>query len=548
MKKHHLICAPRTATIVLSMAFLIMAMTVRGKASTYYLDATSGNDANNGLSPQTAWRTLARINVSRFNPGDSVLLKRGEMWRERLDVPSSGAPGNPITFSAYGVGNNPIINGAMLLTSWNQADGNVWSAVVDPRPVFVEEVNIVVFDQVYGARQASRADLTGEREWFYDLSTQRLYIFSSANPAAKYQNPGLEVAIQFGAFYLNNQDYITLNGLTLIYSNNNAVKTHDDDSDHIVIENCFITESAGTGISAPTGSDDWTVRNNTVTYCGRELDRDGLYVNEGCNAWKIHDNVFAFNGGDDIALEGGSGHRIFRNQLGPSRSVSMGVAIEGGSDYEVYENDISGHDVAGIVVKAAHCKIFRNRIHDNSQDGILINGQAADDGLEIYYNAIWGHSNRGFSGISLWLGGSHAKISNNVIFGNDIGLGQHQGQQNVEIINNLITRNANLGLYRYSGTQHVSHNNCYGNGVNYSGMRDPTGSEGNLSAEPWFVDETKHDFRLQPRSPGIDAGVALGFTEDCDGNLVPQGQQVDIGAFEYQSLSPPQDVKVIIEP
>ncbi|NUO79284.1 hypothetical protein HUU05_04340, partial [candidate division KSB1 bacterium] len=125
---------------------------------------------------------------------------------------------------------------------------------------------------------------------------------------------------------------------------------------------------------------------------------------------------------------------------------------------------------------------------------------------------------------------------------------QHQGQQNVEIINNLITRNANLGLYRYSGTQHVSHNNCYGNGVNYSGMRDPTGSEGNLSAEPWFVDETKHDFRLQPRSPGIDAGVALGFTEDCDGNLVPQGQQVDIGAFEYQSLSPPQDVKVIIEP
>ncbi len=543
MKEHARLRLPLRGLI-----FLALSMINAGRASNYYVDAAAGNDANNGVSPQTAWRTLAKVNASRFNPGDSVLLKRGERWRERLDVPSSGAPGSPITFSAYGAGENPIINGAILLTNWSRASGNVWSAVVDPPPVFVEEVHIVVFDQVYGKRKPSRADLTNERDWHYDISNQRLDIFSTSNPATKYQNPGIEVSIQFGAFYLNNQDYITLNGLTLIYSNNNAVKTHDDDSDHIVVENCFITKSAGAGISSPSGSDDWTVRNNTVTYCGEELDRDGLYVNEGCNAWKIYDNVFAFNGGDDLALEGGTGHRIFRNKLGPSRSISMGLALEGGSDYEVYENEITGHDVAGIAVKAAQCKIFRNRIYDNSQDGILINSQAADAGLEIYYNAIWGHVNRGFSGISLWLGGSNAKISNNVLFGNDLGLGQHQGQQNVEIVNNIIASNVKLGLYRYSGTQRVSHNDCYGNGVNYSGLPDPRGSEGNISAELLFMDEARRDFRLQARSPCIDAGLSIGLVNDLEGEAVPQGQQVDIGAFEYKSISPPQDVRVIIKP
>jgi len=36
---------------------------------TYYVDATNGNDANNGLSEVTPWKTIAKVNASRFNPG-----------------------------------------------------------------------------------------------------------------------------------------------------------------------------------------------------------------------------------------------------------------------------------------------------------------------------------------------------------------------------------------------------------------------------------------------------------------------------------------------
>jgi hypothetical protein len=38
-------------------------------SANYYVDATNGNDANSGLSLSTPWKTIAKVNASRFNPG-----------------------------------------------------------------------------------------------------------------------------------------------------------------------------------------------------------------------------------------------------------------------------------------------------------------------------------------------------------------------------------------------------------------------------------------------------------------------------------------------
>lgn len=47
----------------------------------YYVDQTLGNDANSGtiLSP---WKTLAKAKTAVLSPGDALLLKCGETWRE----------------------------------------------------------------------------------------------------------------------------------------------------------------------------------------------------------------------------------------------------------------------------------------------------------------------------------------------------------------------------------------------------------------------------------------------------------------------------------
>jgi len=145
----------------------------------------------------------------------------------------------------------------------------------------------------------------------------------------------------------------------------------------------------------------------------------------------------------------------------------------------------------------------------------------------------------------MWIGGSNAKICNNVLFGNDLGLAQHQGQQNVLIANNLIVSNTRLGFHCGAGTQRLLHNDCHANGANYSGVPDPTGKDGNLSTPPLFRDQALFDFRLLPESPCRDAGMNVGYAEDFAGNALPQGAAIDLGAYEYKFISPPQNVRII---
>jgi len=96
--------------------------TETGLGVTYYVDYTAGNDGFSGLTPDLAWKTIAKVNAASLSPGDSVLFKRGETWREQLTVPSSGSAGSPITFGAYGTGDDPKIYGSTQVSGWDQDD------------------------------------------------------------------------------------------------------------------------------------------------------------------------------------------------------------------------------------------------------------------------------------------------------------------------------------------------------------------------------------------------------------------------------------------
>jgi parallel beta-helix repeat protein len=93
--------------------------------TTYYVDSVGGLDSNSGTDSGYPWQTVAKVNASSFNPGDSVLFKRGDVWREELTVSSSGTAGNLITFGAYGSGAMPIINGTNIVTRWSQSTSGV---------------------------------------------------------------------------------------------------------------------------------------------------------------------------------------------------------------------------------------------------------------------------------------------------------------------------------------------------------------------------------------------------------------------------------------
>jgi len=87
-------------------ATFILAAASEG-AATYYVSA-SGKDANDGLSPRSAWQTLDRVNSAALKPGDCVLFRRGDVFRGQLR-PVSGDVTGPIAYGAYGRGAKPRI-------------------------------------------------------------------------------------------------------------------------------------------------------------------------------------------------------------------------------------------------------------------------------------------------------------------------------------------------------------------------------------------------------------------------------------------------------
>lgn len=96
-------------------AFSFALCAVSASAATYYV-APSGSDANSGQAPETAWRTVAKVNRTMLQPGDSVLFQGSATWYEMLQPSSNGTPSQPITFSTYG-------NGYAVLDGSNNATG-----------------------------------------------------------------------------------------------------------------------------------------------------------------------------------------------------------------------------------------------------------------------------------------------------------------------------------------------------------------------------------------------------------------------------------------
>jgi hypothetical protein len=101
----------RSALLLLTAA--VAAVSATGPplpaGATYYVDCHDGNDAADGLSEGSAWKTVNRVSDRRFQPGDSIRFRRDTTCPGMLWPKGSGAAGAPITLSAYGVGPLPVI-------------------------------------------------------------------------------------------------------------------------------------------------------------------------------------------------------------------------------------------------------------------------------------------------------------------------------------------------------------------------------------------------------------------------------------------------------
>ena len=98
-------------------------------ARTYYISSTSGNDNNDGQGPEKAWENLSMIFLKStskdpFQPGDNVLLKRGDQWDGQIRLQANGAARKPITLGAYGQGPKPLLYGDDQQARWEPVAGH----------------------------------------------------------------------------------------------------------------------------------------------------------------------------------------------------------------------------------------------------------------------------------------------------------------------------------------------------------------------------------------------------------------------------------------
>lgn len=87
----------------------ITAQVARTQSAVFYV-SNSGDDTADGMSEETSWASIDRVNQEPFIPGDKILFQAGGKWEnETLQPQGSGDNSAKITIGSYGEGAMPQI-------------------------------------------------------------------------------------------------------------------------------------------------------------------------------------------------------------------------------------------------------------------------------------------------------------------------------------------------------------------------------------------------------------------------------------------------------
>jgi len=522
-----------------------------------------------------------------FKPGDTILFKRGEIWREQLIVPSSGTEGNPITFGAYGEGEKPKITGADIVTNWEGPDENgVWKISGDARQyrILLEDGQKLQKISPSDGSDLSPGQWGGTSSYIY-------YKPSSGTP----EEHTVELGTRKRSLYINGKSYIKAENLR--FEVGNAFEPpHDPDplylrgvvvlqnSHSCEISNCEVSYGGYLGISL-NDCTDCVIKSNELTY----IEDRAINIGADCSDITVASNHIhhigkkasirnGYNGEDkegiaisshgsegsqepfNITVEHNEIHDVGSEFSDKSTRAKGIVVCSGGADsgnitdIVIRYNKIYNCDGRGVSLeqtdgnlKFYYNIVFNNGIGSNESSvqwgGLIIYPRSgATSSVEVYNNVIWknngaGTGSRANVNIST---GSDSTLSlflkNNIIglFQNSEGFDLYyyprNGTLNFESDYNLFYEDSGdkncISYYSEYDFDHV-----LGDEAGYY-SHDHSQDVHSKTQDPSFVDADNGDFRLKVGSPCIDAGTDVSLDRDFNYNPVPWGAGVDIGAFE----------------
>lgn len=503
-------------------AFMNVKLQTAEGGTTYYMDSVAGDDANDGTSPDSPWKSLAMIDQKVFLPGDRILFKAGSEFYGRFHPLGSGTEEAPITVDVY--------------------DGDA-----------------------VGSEAGSRAALHGEGKYTHVIFLENMEYWNINNLEITNKgndNNSLRVGINveitkpgvYSGIHLNNL-YVhdvtgTLTGkdkrnggiFFAVNADKAAIKGTETHFNDILIENCYVADVSRTGISMG------------YTAMGPDMNGHGGIIPQDMLDKYFHTNVVIRGnyvqraGGDAIVpmfsisplIEYNIADSCSQNTANnPNAMYNAGIWPWRCEDALFQFNEVFGTKLNGDG-QAFDCDFSRGTIyqynysHDN-EGGFMLVCQGESLESVIRYNVS---QNDGRS-LFMLSNPNEAVFYNNTFYVKDADIDSGHGGS-ATMYNNIFylageAKNKNWGS-----------NTRYNNNLYYGFTNLPSDSR-KIVADPGFADpgkggtgslvapaiDTLEGYRLTAGSPAVNAGRAVSDNggRDYEGNVLDA--LADLGAFEF---------------
>ena len=421
-------------------------------------------------------------------------------------------------------------------------------------------------------------------EYYFDSSNHLLYV---ALPTGEIPSGHIiEASVRNYGIYASSKSYVSVSGINIKNAASSGIRLVSCNYANIL--DCTIGNSKIAGIYCnATNGTDLNIEGNTVD----EVDGGsgiayGIYVHSIANT-DVTNNVVSNISTDTISPRRGIGIYF---STGVNNSTITGNTIS-----DISNDGIMLSAYSGPSITVSHNNLYNCVCLLADAGGIYVNGNKTETIVEHNFLSGFKGSKTGAPsnysiitvGIYFDAGSYGGLIQGNIV--DECTRGVHLNQcHSVHVFNNTFYNNKTTSISLQEGSQnqmygHVIKNNlCYGmgtgqlslyirryptstnaigefdynlyynpyrsNAIKYYDGTDYTytfaewqaktgldaGNDANsLASSPLLEDAANDDFHLTSSSPCIDSGVDVDLSEDFDGVTIPQGDDPDIGAYEY---------------
>jgi hypothetical protein len=485
---------------------------VNVNSTTYYIDASSGDDNNPG-SIEQPWKTLSKIK-GVLGPDVQILLKRDETWFESLEITQSGTASTPILIADYGNGSLPVLDGSIEVAGWTDQGSGIYSKQINLNSSELlgnlSKDGVMLTPLGWNLDWPTTFSGAAHDRFSFDNSTDTIYLKSSTVPTAHTYRASARAR----GVYSNNQNYITARNLRVTRFSLHGVEFNN-------CTGCSVTDSiiAKTGGAAlasnPASPPDYIYAGNGVEFGSSTTDSSALRLsiseifdsgitaqtytgNQHLSGILIADSVIEKCGfaGLEISVlsNGGSTGSSLKNLSAEQLSITAtgqgwsgrrypteGHGIRIGADngagsmesISIKQSVINNSIGSGVKIfgECSVIKLSRLRINNNIDYGIEIaDNLTTNIRVELSSSLIYDNGNYGFSFNSPNADG-FSLIHNTFYNNTTINLAIFGQAGNIDIRNNLFYSSAPMAHFFSNSilSQSIADYNCYNDQLNMFG-------------------------------------------------------------------------------